>query len=235
MGVQKQAKNPLKRGYSRRTLSANIAAEIQRGHDPSQAAAMAYKEARKWAEKAGKRPEYLYRQNPTDFLITAHNPKSGAVGYWTGKNWDDDPQFALRSHKKEVLKPLAEIQAKALPSMWKVSVRPAPDMPEPIYGKNPVPPSHYAKMKEAIELYTEFTGMEPDRYDSFIVEHPEVGFVVGTLDGVLYTTIREGKKESYVHEFKDESRPLLCCNFDGKQLIILGGEYQFTERGIVDR
>jgi hypothetical protein len=90
-------------------------------------------------------------------------------------------------------------------------------------------------MKEAIERYKEFTGMEPEFYDAWQVNHPEVGFVVGTLDAVLYTTVRDGITESYQHKFKKNSQPLLCSTHDGKQLVIVGGRYRFTNRGIVDK
>jgi hypothetical protein len=59
--------------------------------------------------------------------------------------------------------------------------------------------------------------------------------LVGDLDGVLYTTVRDGKTEKYVHRFRKRSRPLLVSAHDGKSLHILGGEYEFTERGIEDK
>lgn len=42
---------PLKRGYSRKTIGANIAAEIRAGYPVRQAVAIAYSEARRWAPK----------------------------------------------------------------------------------------------------------------------------------------------------------------------------------------
>jgi len=62
----------------------------------------------------------------------------------------------------------------------------------------------------------------------------DVVFRVGTVDGILYTTVRDGNTEKYIHEFKKKSRPHLAVSHDGKQLFILGGGYAFTERGIVD-
>lgn len=59
--------------------------------------------------------------------------------------------------------------------------------------------------------------------------------VVGTLDFVGYTTKRDGRIESYIHRFAKRARPLLATSHDGHDLYILGGEYRFTERGIVDR
>lgn len=82
-------------------------------------------------------------------------------------------------------------------------------------------------------------------FQSFREENPEkvreVGFVVpdvmieiGCLDTVEYTTRRGGKVEHYRHEFAEKSRPVLAVSDDGKQLMIIGGRYKFTERGITD-
>ena len=64
---------------------------------------------------------------------------------------------------------------------------------------------------------------------------PKVGLVIGKLDGVLYTTVRDGKRESYIHEFRARSRPLLAASSDGTQLRIVGGRFEFTDAGIEDR
>jgi len=101
--------------------------------------------------------------------------------------------------------------------------------------KNPVPPSKHAQVTAAIDLFKDFRGDDPEFIDTLKVHWPTVAFVVGYLDHVGYTTIRDGKTESYIHRFKKRSRPLLASSHDGKQLIILGGGYDFTERGIVDR
>lgn len=66
------------------------------------------------------------------------------------------------------------------------------------------------------------------------IRAPKTGLVIGELDGVLYTTVRDGKREKYIHRFRKNSRPLLVSAHDGKSLHILGGEYEMTERGIVD-
>jgi hypothetical protein len=64
---------------------------------------------------------------------------------------------------------------------------------------------------------------------------PDVLVAIGEIDGIMYSTIRDGKLEKYVHEFAKKSRPLFAVSHDGKQLLMLGGAYDFTERGIVDR
>lgn len=90
-------------------------------------------------------------------------------------------------------------------------------------------------MEAAATLYVQFRGEEPEAIDSVRLHVAPVMLLIGELDGVLYTTRREGKMESYVHRFKKKSRPLLAASHDGTQLYILGGEYAFTDAGIIDR
>jgi len=82
------------------------------------------------------------------------------------------------------------------------------------------------------ELFKDFTGEYPEKLKKIRIRNPKTGLVIGELDGVLYTTVRDGKTEKYEHEFKKGSRPLLVSSHDGESLHILGGDYEFTERGI---
>lgn len=99
---------------------------------------------------------------------------------------------------------------------------------------NPVGPTQ-REVDSATNLFKDFTGDHPERMQNVVIRTPKTGLVIGELDGVLYTTVRDGKTEAYIHEFKKGSRPLLASAHDGKSLHILGGEYEFTERGIEDR
>jgi hypothetical protein len=102
--------------------------------------------------------------------------------------------------------------------------------------KNPVPPSKIVQARNAADLYTRFTGhdaLEEVRIDKPSI--PDVMLVVGDIDGIMYTTVRDGVIEKYVHQFKKSARPLFCVSHDGTQIFLIGGEYDFTERGIVDR
>lgn len=90
-------------------------------------------------------------------------------------------------------------------------------------------------LAQASKLYSDFSGHEAEfarEVDAPIA--PRVGIVIGYCDGILYSTVRDGKKEDYIHEFAKADRPLFVVSEDGKQIMLYGGNFRFTERGIVD-
>lgn len=180
----------------------------------------------------------MKKKNPLNYVITVMSRRNGAIGYWTGTNFDDDMRNAYRAADKKELETTLKKLSKEIPKGWDIGLQPVPDIirrnPKKRKSKNPVKPSSYAKIKEAIERFQSFTGMTPEHLDEYMVEHPDVALKIGTLDAVSYTTVRDGVTERYEHKFNKKSRPFLCSSSDGKQLIILGGLYTFTERGIVD-
>jgi len=101
--------------------------------------------------------------------------------------------------------------------------------------KNPVPPSSAAQVKDALQLFNDFTGHKGEIFSVPMPTMPHAALVVGYCDGIMYETVRDGKTEKYLHQFKKNARPLLCASSDGKQLLVLGGAYNFTDRGIVDQ
>ncbi len=109
-----------------------------------------------------------------------------------------------------------------------------------------VPPSSRAKTRSAMSksklvqkaalLYERFSGHEAEAIGKIKVPPmPTVGVAIGDIDGVLYTTIRDGRVEKYIHKFKAKDKPLFVVSPNGKQLYMVGGHYDFTERGIVDK
>lgn len=101
---------------------------------------------------------------------------------------------------------------------------------------NPVPASSRARLQEAARLYENFSGHDGEVIAE--VERPEFPselIVIGECDGIMYSTIRDGVKEKYIHKFHHKARPMFCVTHDGTGIFFLGGEYDFTERGIVDR
>jgi hypothetical protein len=95
-------------------------------------------------------------------------------------------------------------------------------------------PSKRDEIDKAARLLKDFSGHRPG--EILKVRHNPIkrGLVIGTLDGVPYTTIRDGKSEHYLHEFAKDARPLLIASSDGRRLGIVGGRFQFTEAGIID-
>jgi hypothetical protein len=106
-----------------------------------------------------------------------------------------------------------------------------------------VPPSSRANVsrsarsqaQKAALLFERFTGHDTTKPQVINVDPlPSAVAVIGECDGILYTTVRDGRKERYIHEFKAKDKPLLCISPDGRQILLIGGAYIFTERGIVD-
>lgn len=91
-------------------------------------------------------------------------------------------------------------------------------------------------IRKAANLYERFSGHEAEECGRIRVPPmPKVGVAIGKIDGVLYTTVRDGRLEKYIHKFHAGDEPLFVVAPDGKQLYLVGGRYDFTERGIVDK
>jgi len=104
-----------------------------------------------------------------------------------------------------------------------------------IAGTRKQNPSKRVKIARAARLLKDFSGHTPGELLRVKEAPIKEGLVIGTLDGVPYTTIRDGKTEHYLHEFSENSRPLLIASSDGRRLGIVGGRFQFTEAGIIDK
>lgn len=106
-----------------------------------------------------------------------------------------------------------------------------------------VPPSSRAginrktrgQAQKAADLYERFTGHDAEIAGTVTVPPlPSTVAVIGPCDAICYTTVRDGKKEKYIHKFRAADKPLMCVSPDGSQILLVGGQYVFTERGIVD-
>jgi len=98
-----------------------------------------------------------------------------------------------------------------------------------------VKPSQLARAKD---LFERFTGHGAKGLTIKAPIAPKVAIVVGFCDALEYTTEREGRIERYRHRFAKADRPILCAGPTRKdgtfQLILLEGNYRFTDHGIVD-
>jgi hypothetical protein len=92
-----------------------------------------------------------------------------------------------------------------------------------------------SEIEQGKDLFRRFTGHEAEAIGKVEVrEVSAVGVVIGTLDAFEYTTVRDGVTERYRHRFAKRDRPLFVVSPDGEQMWVIGGDYDFTERGIVD-
>lgn len=101
---------------------------------------------------------------------------------------------------------------------------------------NPAPRFDAKKIDEARRRYSRFSGHT--EFKQGVVKVPRRAremLAVGKVLGIMYETVRDGRRENYLHKFREQSRPLFAVSSDGTQLHMLGGAYRFTERGIVDR
>ena len=100
-----------------------------------------------------------------------------------------------------------------------------------------VPPSSRVRAREkAARLYEDFTGHDASASQTIqkpII--PDVLAYIGQVTAIAYVTVRDGKIEDYIHEFSDTAGPHMCISPDGKGIWLIGGHYEFTERGIVDK
>lgn len=100
--------------------------------------------------------------------------------------------------------------------------------------KNPIAGSKKRRVKKAKSLYEEFTGHKADKYEVVKVPQHDTGLKVGNVLGIMYDTVRDGKKEKYLHEFKKASQPAFAVSHDGQQIYLIGGSYLFKDSGIND-
>lgn len=103
-----------------------------------------------------------------------------------------------------------------------------------------VPPSSRAGrarrgLTAAAKLFEQFTGHDAEVIGEIELppNPPEIA-IIGECAAICYDTVRDGRRESYIHEFSKRDRPVLAVTPNGRHLLLVGGRYVFTERGIVD-
>jgi hypothetical protein len=87
-------------------------------------------------------------------------------------------------------------------------------------------------LRKGVRLFEAFNGREPTHVDKVSVKDYTEFVLIGPCLEIAYLA-DDGK--GYRHKFRHSSRPLLAVSADGKQLVLLKGRYQFTDRGIVDK
>jgi hypothetical protein len=85
----------------------------------------------------------------------------------------------------------------------------------------------------AAALFFAFRGRAPTKDEIITVRMPKdvTALEVGEFYGVMYKV--PGTAEPYLHKFNGRRRPKLYVSADGSQLIAIGGDYKFTDRGFI--
>ena len=91
------------------------------------------------------------------------------------------------------------------------------------------------QLAQAVTLYESFREKRPRKLAHVKFKLPKVVANMGYVEYIGYRTLHGKKTTLYEHPFAIGSRPILAVSSDGRQLMLLGGLYKFTDRGIVDR
>lgn len=90
-------------------------------------------------------------------------------------------------------------------------------------------------LDQAEQLYEDFRGFKPRQTVQYsLPDAPIFGVDVGLIDGLQYTTKRDGAPSKYFHEFVGKAKPRLVVSSDGKTIFGVEGDFEFTEEGFKD-
>lgn len=92
------------------------------------------------------------------------------------------------------------------------------------------------ELDKAAQASADFAGKPPDRLTKYPAKKiAGAAWALGQLVGVMYEADTDEGKQTFFHRFKKSARPTLAVTHNGHTLVTLGGAFQVTERGIVDR
>lgn len=178
------------------------------------------------------------RGNPAraSVIYIQRKGRHGEVMYFDGKKFTNNnppKYFGTHDRARGVAQQL--VSRHAVLSQYRVWVAP----PLPILRRRN-PQSRQAGLDEAARRLEDFSGHAARKVITVRSRsNSREGLVIGELDLIGYRTKRDGIEGDqllrYAHDFARGSRPLLAVSKDGKQLHIVGGQYEFTEAGIEDR
>lgn len=89
-----------------------------------------------------------------------------------------------------------------------------------------------ASQRQAIKLFRDFNSREPEYLDKVEIPVYDTLMYIGPCTRINYLA---DNGYEYSHAFRRQSRADLCVTADGSNLVLVGGRYRFTERGIVDK
>lgn len=89
-------------------------------------------------------------------------------------------------------------------------------------------------LEQAAKLYRDFRERGVGQLKRRQVDWPRVSVEVGRVLAIVYETSHGDTPVRYEHVFKSWARPEFNVDPTGRHLLILPGNFVFTERGIVD-
>lgn len=90
------------------------------------------------------------------------------------------------------------------------------------------------ELEQAAELYRDFRERGIGQLKRRQIDWPKVSVHIGRVLAVEYETTHGEQPERYRHDFAAWARPEFNASADGRLLLILPGNFVFTERGILD-
>lgn len=90
------------------------------------------------------------------------------------------------------------------------------------------------ELDQAAQLYGNFRERTVGALKRRQVDWPAVSVHIGRVLAIEYETTHGERQTLYRHDFKAWARPEFNASADGRLLLILPGNFVFTERGIVD-
>jgi hypothetical protein len=161
----------------------------------------------------------------------------GPVMTWNGERFTNNEPFKFystagnaRAAGKKMLKLFKILEA------YKIWAAPKFAQTKPIAVKKNPSERTNKELDDATKKLEDFSGHPVGRLGTAYSRSPQkTGLIIGEVELIGYRAKRDGETARYGHHFKKASRPLLAVTSDGKQLHIVGGQYEFTEAGIEDR
>lgn len=90
------------------------------------------------------------------------------------------------------------------------------------------------EVRRTAKLFRGFRLRGPRSVEGVQFDLPTAVITMGDVRGIAYEMPRGGRHVLYWHEFAKGSEPTITAGPDRCGLVLIGGNYRVTERGIVD-
>lgn len=95
-------------------------------------------------------------------------------------------------------------------------------------------PATSKKLNQAIDSYIAFRDENPESVQEIDLDDLSLLWLMGDVVAIEYLTSRSGVGEYYRHDFSDKAMPALLVTPNGKNVLLVGTDFEVNERGFVD-